>query len=158
MSAGPVGLKSAGSLRRRSQLAGCQTVNDQSILAAARFSGSLFGATGADVFQTQPVRSQRGRVHLNPHRGLLSAADRDQPHARQLRYLLRQRGVGEILHLRQRKRIRRHGQRQNRRVRRIHLVINRRIRQIGWQVGRAGVDGGLHLLLFHVDVLVEGKL
>ena len=45
MSAGSVGFRSAGSLRRCSQLAGCQTMKTQSIFAAASFSGSRFGAS-----------------------------------------------------------------------------------------------------------------
>ena len=45
MSPGSVGLRSAGSLRRCSQLAGCQTMKTQSIFAAASFSGSSFGAS-----------------------------------------------------------------------------------------------------------------
>ena len=56
----------------------------------------------ANIFQAQPVRGERRRVHLNPHRGLLSATNGNQSHSRQLRNFLRQRGVGEILHLRQR--------------------------------------------------------
>ena len=45
VSPGSVGFRSAGSLRRRSQLAGCQTMKTQSIFAAASFSGSRFGAS-----------------------------------------------------------------------------------------------------------------
>jgi hypothetical protein len=45
VSAGSVGLRPAGSSRRCSQLAGCQTMNTQSIFADASFSFSRFGAS-----------------------------------------------------------------------------------------------------------------
>ena len=67
-------------------------------------------------------------------------------------------GVGEVLHLGQRQRVRSHGQRENRRIGRIHFVVNRRIRQIRRQKCGSRVDRGLHLLFFHIDVLIEGKL
>ena len=49
-------------------------------------------------------------------------------------------------------------QRQNRRVGGIHLAVDRRIGQIRRQERAAGIDGGLHLLLGHVNVLIEIKL
>ena len=84
----------------------------------------------AQILKAQTIRSQRGRVRLNPDRRLLPAANRNQPHTRKLRDLLRQGSIGEILDLGQGQRIRRKGQRENRSVRRINLVINGRIRQV----------------------------
>ena len=55
------------------------------------------GDGAAQIFQAQPIGSQRSRIGLNPHGRTLPAADTDQPHARQLRDLLRQTGVREIL-------------------------------------------------------------
>ena len=60
---------------------------------------------GAQVFQAQAIRGQRGRVGLNAHRRLLSAADGNQTHAGELRNFLRQGGVGQILDLRKRQRV-----------------------------------------------------
>ena len=85
---------------------------------------------GAHVLQIDTVGRKRRGVRLNAHGRLLAAADADQSHARQLRNLLRQPRVRQILDLRQRNRVRRQRQRQNRRVRRIGLAVNRRSGQI----------------------------
>ena len=67
------------------------------------------GHGSAQVFQRQPIRRERRRVGLNAHRRLLAAADADLPHARQLRDLLGQTRIGQVLHFRQRQRLRGHG-------------------------------------------------
>ncbi len=50
------------------------------------------------------------------------------------------------------------GQREDRRVGRVDLGVDRRRRQVGRQQRAAGVDRGLHLLLGHVERLVEREL
>jgi hypothetical protein len=80
------------------------------------------------------------------------------PDSRQLGNLLRQGGIGEILHLGQGKRVRDHGQREDRRIGGIYFVVNRRVRQIRRQKRSRRVNGGLHLLFFDVNILIEGKL
>ena len=113
---------------------------------------------GAQIFQAQPIRSQRGGIGLHAHRGTLSAADADQPNAGKLRNFLRQRGVGEVFDFGERQRIGSHRQRQDRRVGGIDLAVNRRIRQALRQKIGSAVDGRLHFLLGDIDVQVETEL
>src|SRR6266851_1180530 len=111
-----------------------------------------------NVLKAQPIVSHRRRVILNPHRRLLSTVDRHQPHARELRNLLCDHRVRQVLHLLQRQRIARQRQRHNRRIRRIHLAIHRRIRQVLRQITVRSVDRRLHILLRHVDRLLQREL
>ncbi len=68
---------------------------------------------------------------MNAYRGLLAAADADQSNAGELRNLLREGRVRQVLNLRQRHCSRRScAKRQDRRVRRIHLAVDRRRGQI----------------------------
>ena len=112
----------------------------------------------AQLLQAHAVGSQRRRVGHDAHGGLLSAADADQPHARQLRNLLREGRVGQILDLGQRHAVRGHGQRENRRVGGIDLAVNRRRGQIVGQISLRRIDRGLHFLLGHVNVLFQIEL
>src|SRR2546429_664324 len=89
---------------------------------------------------------------------LLTAAGRRQADTGELRDLLGQVGVGEVLHLGERQRIRGQRERQNRRVRGIDLAVDGRAGQITRQEGRRGIDRGLDLLLGDVDRVVEGEL
>ena len=116
------------------------------------------GERGPNVFQTQSIRSQRRGIGLNAHGRLLSAADRNQADAGQLRNFLGQSGVGEIFNFRQRQGVRSQGQRKNGRVCRIHLAVDRRIRQVARKISSGGVDRGLNLLFLDVNVLVEIEL
>ena len=113
------------------------------------------GQGGAQIFQAQVVGGQLRRIGLNAHRGLLPAGDRNQSHAGNLRNLLRQVGVGRVLDLVQRQRVGGQRQRHDGRVGGVHLAIDGRIGQIGGQKAGGRVDGRLHLLLGHVDVLVQ---
>ena len=113
------------------------------------------GQGRAQVFQAQVVGGQLRGVGLNAHRGLLPAGDGDQAHAGDLGDLLRQVGVGRVFDLVQRKGVGVERQRHDRRVGGVDLAIDGRIGQVGGQKAVAGVDGRLHLLLGHVDVLVE---
>jgi len=111
------------------------------------------------VFETQPVGSQRSRVHLNSHCRLLSAADGDQSHARQLRDdFLRQGRVsarsstldsGRVSEVMASVRIGASG--------RIHLAIDGRIWQIGGEIGsEPALIAACHLLFFDVNILGQG--
>ena len=74
-----------------------------------------------------------------------------RPDARQLRDLLRDPRVGQVLELGQRQRLRRQREREDRRVGGIDLVVDRRIRQVGRQETAGRVDRRLHLLLGDVE-------
>ena len=54
----------------------------------------------AQVVERQAERGQRLRVGAHAHRGPLPAGDADQPHARQLRDLLRQAAFHQVVHAR----------------------------------------------------------
>ena len=83
-----------------------------------------------EILERQAVGGERRRVGLDPHGRRLSAADADQPDARQLRDLLGKPGVRQVFDLRQRQRLRSERQRQDRRVGRVDLAVDRRVRQI----------------------------
>ena len=113
---------------------------------------------GAEIIDIQAVGGELANVGANAHRRSLTAGDADQPDARKLGDLLRQAGVGEILHLCQRHRRRGQPQRQNRRVGRVHLGVDRRRRQVGGQQIAGCIDGGLHFLLRHIEGNLEAEL
>ena len=113
---------------------------------------------GPQIFEAQPVGRQGRRVSLDPHGRPLPAADRHQPHSRKLRYLLRERGVGVVLHLPERHAVGGQRQRDDGGVGGVAFAVDRRVRQIFRQIRAGGVDGGLHLLLGYVDIEVEIEL
>ena len=90
--------------------------------------------------------------------GPLAAADADQADAGQLRDLLRQPGLAQILELGQRHGLRGHRQRQDRRVGRVDLGVDRRRRQVARQQIVRRVDRRLHLLLGDVEAEIEAEL
>src|SRR5439155_6835757 len=102
-------------------------------------------------------RETRG-IHLDAHRGLLSAGERDETDAWELRDLLDEAGVGEVLDGRERQRRRRETEREDRRVRGIHLAVDGRVGKIAWQERRGRVDRGLDLLLGDVERQREVEL
>ena len=110
------------------------------------------------ILHVQAVGRQRDWIHLNPDCGLLAAADRDQPHAGQLRKLGRQARVDHVLNLRKRQAVGGDRQREDRRVRGIGLGVYRRDGQIGWKECRAAVDRRLHLFLGDIEREREAKL
>ncbi len=116
------------------------------------------GDGGAHVLDIQAVGRQRARVDLDPHRRPLAAGEADQADAGQLRNLLRQPGVGQSLHLRQRQRLRGQRQRQDRRVGGIDLAVDRRRRQVRRQQIAAGIDRRLHFLLRDVEAQGQAEL
>ncbi len=87
----------------------------------------------AQRIETQAGGGQRARVGLNAHGVLLAAAKRHQAHARHLADLQGEPGVGNVLHLGQRQRVRGQRQRQYRCIGRVDLCVGRRRRQVGRQ-------------------------
>ena len=81
-----------------------------------------------------------------------------EAHAGQLRNLLRETGLGEILDLGQRQGLRREAQRKNRRIRGIDLAIDRRNRQIAGEERPCGIDGRLDLLFGDVKIQIQAEL
>ena len=130
----------------------------RAVEAALGLIGVGVGDRRAHVVEREPVRGERLRIHLDAHGGPLAAADADEAHAGELRDLLRDPRVGEILELRQRQRLRRERQREDRRVGRIDLVVDRRIRQVGRQEIARRVDRRLHFLLGDVERQLEAEL
>jgi hypothetical protein len=112
----------------------------------------------AQVFEVDPIRRQRRRIHLDAHRRLLSAADAHQAHPAQLRYLRRQPRIHQVLDLRQWHGVRRDRQRQHWSIRRVGLTVDRRGRQIRGQKALRRIDRRLHLFLGDIDIQAQIKL
>ena len=85
---------------------------------------------GAHVVDVEAVGGERLRVELDAHRRPVAAADADQADAGELRDLLRQPRLAQILQLGQRHVFRGDRERQDRRVGRIDLGVDRRNGQI----------------------------
>ena len=81
-----------------------------------------------------------------------------QSNSSDLRNLLGQARIREILHFGERQCFGTERQRQDGRVGRIGFVVDRRIRKIDGKKRGSGVDGGLNLLLGHIDVQIEREL
>ena len=128
------------------------------VKAALGLVGVGQGNGRAQVFQGQAIGGQGRGVGLNPHRRPLAAADADQAHARELRDLLGQPGVGQVFDLGQRQGLGSEGQGQDRGIRRIDLAVDRRIGQVSGQEGGRLVDGGLNLLFGHVQADLQAEL
>ncbi len=114
------------------------------------------GESGAQVFKAEVVSGELRGIGLDAHGGLLAAGDGDQADAGDLRNLLREVGVGGVLDLVQRQRVGGERQRHDRRVGGVHLAVDGRVGQVGGQEAVGRVDGRLHFLLGHVDVLRRG--
>ncbi len=101
---------------------------------------------------------QRHRVERDADRGLVGAADRDFADTRHLRDALRDHGIGDVIDCARRDRLR--GQRQHEygRRRAIGFSEARQRRQIARQIGKRGVDRGLHVARGAIDVAADGKL
>src|SRR5439155_15903785 len=67
------------------------------------------GNGGAQILKGEPIGRERGGIGLNPDRRFLAAADAHQAYARQLRNLLRQTCIGQVLDLGERERVRGQG-------------------------------------------------
>ncbi len=109
------------------------------------------GDGGAEIVDVEAVGGERTRIGLDAHRRPLAAIDADEPDAGQLRDLLRQPRIGEVLDLVEGQRLGRQGERQDRRVGRIDLGIDRRRRQIGRKQIAGRIDRRLHFLLGDIE-------
>ena len=109
-------------------------------------------------FQIDAVRLELCRIHLNPHRRLLAAANAYQTNAVELRDLGRQTSVDQVLDLREGKRFGSNCQSENGRVGRVGFAVDWRCRQIRGQEALRGVDRRLHLFLGHVDAQRKSEL
>ena len=106
---------------------------------------------GAQVVEIQAVGGHGARVHHDPNRRALAAADADDAHTFELRDFLGDARIRKILHLGERHHLRGDAQNQHRCIGRIHLGVYRRGRQILRQQILRGADRRLHLLFGHVD-------
>ena len=113
---------------------------------------------GPHILHREAHRREFRRIHLHPDSALLLARDKHLRHACQLRYLLRQHGVGVIVHLDQRQRVGIHRQNQDRCFRRVHFVVVGGRWQIFRQLPAGRVDRRLNIARRRVDVAVEVEL
>ncbi len=113
---------------------------------------------GAHVIQVETERGYRTRIQLHAHGRTLAARQAHQTNAGQLRNLLRQAGIDQVLHLGQGNGLGGDRQRDDGRISRIDLAVDRRHRQVRGQQVAAGVDGGLHFLLGHVQAEIQIEL
>ena len=109
------------------------------------------GDGGTHVLHREAIGGEPRRVHLDAYRRLLTARQGHEPDTGELRDLLHEPRVGEILDGRERQRPRRRAERQHRRVGRIDLAVHGRVREVTGQERGGRVDGRLHLLLGDVD-------
>ena len=109
----------------------------------------------AQGLQVQVVRRQRLRVGLDAHGRTLPSGEAHEADAGQLRQLLRDARVDQVVDVGQRHGRRRDRQREHRRVGRIDLVVDRRLGQVVGQQVAGRVDRRLHFLLGDLDRLVE---
>ena len=116
------------------------------------------GQSRAHRVQPDAVAAQLHRIQLDAHRGTRSAADEALAHALNLRDLLRQNGVGQVVNLRLAQNIRSQRENQNRRFSRIRLAVTGVLRQVGGQLAARRVDRGLHIARGGVDVAADVKL
>ena len=116
------------------------------------------GDGGPEIVDVEAVGRERAQIGLDPHRRALAAGDADKPHAGQLRDLLREPRIGQILDLRQGHGGRGERQRQDRRVGGIDLGVDRRRRQVGRQQIPGRVDRRLDLLFGDVEADVQSEL
>ena len=113
---------------------------------------------GAQIVDVEAMGGKRAQIGLDPDGGALAASDMDDADAGQLRDLLRQPRIGDILDLGQGQGPRRHRQGEDRRVRRVDLEIDRRRRQVRRQQVAGAVDRRLDFLLGDVEVEIEVEL
>ena len=81
----------------------------------------------SQILQTHSVGCELGRIGLDAHRGSLAAADADKAYAGELRNLLGQRGVRQVLDFGEREGLRGKGKSENGRVGGIDLAVDGRI-------------------------------
>ncbi len=113
---------------------------------------------GAQIFQAHAIGGQGRGIGLNSNSRALPAADADKPDSRELRNLLRERGVGEVFDFRERQRRRTERERHDGRVSGIHLAVDWRIRKsLREEIGSA-IDGCLNPLFSDIDAQIQAEL
>ncbi len=120
--------------------------------------GVVVADISADIVDRDAVSGQCAGIDLHAHGGAHATGEADQADAVELGEFLRDAYIGQILHLRQLQCFGGDGERDDGRVGRVDLGVDGRRRQIGWQQAGGGVDGGLHLLLGHVQRQVQREL
>jgi len=139
-------------LAREKLIVGVNNVGQAGAVEAS-FGLVDIGSSNGDpqVFQSQPIGSQRHRIGMDPHSRSLSAADAHQPYSRELGNFLRKSGIREVLHLCERHGFRGQAKRQDRGVSRIYFAVHRRNRKISRQIGEGGIYCSLDLLLRNIE-------
>ena len=112
---------------------------------------------GAQIIEIQSVSRHGARVRHHPYRGPLAAADADDADALDLRDLLGDARIDEILHFGERHRLGGHPQYQHRSIGRVDLGVYRRRGQVLRQQIRARADRRLNLLLRDVDGQLQSE-
>ena len=112
----------------------------------------------AHVLHGHAHGGEPGRIDLHPDGGLLLSADENLGNARDLRDLLRQDGLGVVVHLGERQGLGIDGEDQDRRIGRIGLPVRGRTGQCFRQASGGGVDGGLDVSGRGIDVPVKIEL
>ena len=129
---------------------------------AADVAGRLHDVEGADgvaeVLEREALGGEEVGVDLNADGGTGGASGEDLADAGDLRDLLREDGVGGVVHLRQRDGVGGEREDEDGRVGRIDLAIGGVRREVRGQLRAGGVDGGLHIARGAVDVAVEVEL
>ena len=92
-----------------------------------------------------PIDDELHRIDAHADGRLLGAGDRHLRHAVDLRDALGDDGVGRVVEVARRQRLGGQRQDQDGRGRRVRLAEPRQRRHVGRQVGRGGVEGGLHV-------------
>jgi len=111
-----------------------------------------------DILEPDAVLEQRVGIQLDPHRRERAATDLHLADAAHLRQLLREDGVGGVVHLPGSERLGGQGEDHHRRIGRIDLVIGGIAAQRARQVRARRVDRGLDVARRAVDVAVETEL
>ena len=111
----------------------------------------------AQIVEIDANARKSERIDMDADGGPLSAGDRNQSDAGELRQLRHEAGFDDVFDFRQLHRVRSDAKRQNRRVGRIDLGVNRRRRQVGGQKIAGGVDRLLDLLFSDVETDIEAE-
>ena len=118
----------------------------------------VLAIVGAHVLHRQAHGGERDRIDADADRRLLGAIDGDLGHALDLGQALGDDGVGVVVELARRHRVRGQRQDHDRDGVRIGLAERRPRRQVVRQVGQRRIDRGLHVARGAVDVAVEIEL
>ena len=113
---------------------------------------------GAYLLHADSQLAQQRGIEFGAHRRACSTAHKYLSYPRHLRNLLRQDGIGYVIHARQNHSVR--GERHNHdgRIRRIHFAVIGPGGQIGGKLAKRSIDGRLHVARGRINVAAEIKL